>query len=85
MPTRRQLGEELHIGRVNDDELTIALSGVLSRGTQFRPNEVEYRTMNDEWALALEYRDDTIVEAYAGPCGCRKPRPCAVACHFSAR
>jgi hypothetical protein len=67
MPKRRQLHEELHIGRVDDDELTIVLSGVLPRGAQFRPNEVEYRTMNDEWALTLEYRDDKIVEAYAGP------------------
>src|SRR5947209_7641757 len=32
MPKRRQLGEELHIGKVNDDELTIALRGVLPRG-----------------------------------------------------
>ncbi len=32
MPKRRRLGEELHIGTVNDDELTIALSGVLPGG-----------------------------------------------------
>jgi hypothetical protein len=56
----RDLTEELRIGEFDDDELTIVLTSVLPRGAQFRPNEVEYRTMADEWVLSLHYRDGRI-------------------------
>ncbi len=59
--------EELHIGEVDDDELKVVLSSVLPRGAQFRADEVEYRTMADEWALSLQYREGRIVSAVAGP------------------
>jgi hypothetical protein len=59
--------EELHIGEVEDDELRMVLTSVLPRGAQFRPDEVEYRTMADEWALSLRYREGKIVQAVAGP------------------
>jgi len=58
---------ELHVGEVEDDELCSVLSSVLPRGAQFRADEVEYRTMADEWTLSLQYRDGRIVRAVAGP------------------
>jgi hypothetical protein len=64
---RRLMTEELHIGEVEDDELRMVLTSVLPRGAQFRPDEVEYRTMADEWALSLQYREGKIVQAVAGP------------------
>ncbi len=67
MTKRRPMTEELHIGEVDDDELKVVLSSVLPRGAQFRPDEVEYRTMADEWALSLQYREGKIVRAVAGP------------------
>jgi hypothetical protein len=57
----------LHIGEVDDDELSAVLMSVLPRGAQFRADEVEYRTMADEWALTLQYREGKIVRAVAGP------------------
>jgi hypothetical protein len=42
------------------------LTSVLPRGAQFRPDEVEYRTMADEWVLSLHYRDGRIEKATAG-------------------
>jgi hypothetical protein len=59
--------EELHIGEVDDDELSGVLTSVLPRGAQFRADEVEYRTMADEWALSLRYKEGKIVAAVAGP------------------
>jgi hypothetical protein len=64
---RRWMTEELHIGEVDDGELQLVLSSVLPRGAQFRPDEVEYRTMADDWALSLQYRAGKIVSAVAGP------------------
>jgi hypothetical protein len=64
---RRPMTDELHIGEVEDDELTMVLTSVLPRGAQFRPDEVEYRTMSDEWALSLQYREGKIIGAVAGP------------------
>jgi hypothetical protein len=64
---QRPMTAELHIGEVEDDELCTVLSSVLPRGAQFRADEVEYRTMADEWALSLQYRDGRIVTALAGP------------------
>jgi hypothetical protein len=63
----RPMTEELHIGEVDDDELSAVLMSVLPRGAQFRADEVEYRTMADEWALTLQYREGKIVRAVAGP------------------
>src|SRR5207244_11939624 len=40
---------------------------VLPRGAQCRPDEVEYRTMADEWVLSLQYRDRKVISAFAGP------------------
>jgi hypothetical protein len=64
---RRPMTEGLHIGEVDDDELRVVLTSVLPRGAQFRVDEVEYRTMADEWALSLQYREGKIVNAVAGP------------------
>jgi hypothetical protein len=64
---RRLMTEGLHIGEVDDDELSVVLTSVLPRGAQFRVDEVEYRTMADEWALSLQYREGKIVSAVAGP------------------
>jgi hypothetical protein len=64
---RRPITGELHIGEVEDDELRTVLSSVLPRGAQFRADEVEYRTMADEWVLSLQYRDGKIVRAVTGP------------------
>jgi hypothetical protein len=62
----RDLTEELRIGEFDDDELTTVLTSVLPCGAQFRPNEVEHRTMADEWVLSLHYRDGRIEKATAG-------------------
>jgi hypothetical protein len=67
MAKSRGLTEELRIGEFDDDELTTVLTSVLPRGAQFRPNEVEYRTMADEWVLSLHYRDGRIERATASP------------------
>ena len=67
MAKRRPMTEALHIGEVDDGELQLVLSSVLPRGAQFRPDEVEYRTMADDWALSLQYREGKIVRAVAGP------------------
>jgi hypothetical protein len=63
----RSLREQLHIGEVDDDELSVAISSVLPRGAQFRAKEVEYRTSSDEWVLSLRYRAGSVVDAIAGP------------------
>jgi len=63
----RSLREQLHIGEVDDDELSLAISSVLSRGAQFRAKEVEYRTIADEGVLSLRYRAGSVVDAIAGP------------------
>jgi hypothetical protein len=55
--SRFDVTPDLHIGEVDDNELTIVLSAVLPGGAQFRPTEVEYRNINDECALALTYRE----------------------------
>ena len=54
MPKRRSIGEQLHVGEIDDDELTIVLTDKLPRGAQFRPDEVEYRTMSDVNSPYLE-------------------------------
>ncbi|MGH3751178.1 MAG: hypothetical protein ACRDRP_00500 [Pseudonocardiaceae bacterium] len=61
------MADELHIGEVDDGELRIILASVLPRGAQFRHDEVEYRTMADEWALSLQYQRGQVVDAVAGP------------------
>jgi hypothetical protein len=67
MAKLRAMTEELHIGEVDDEELRLVLQTVLPRCAQFRPDEVEYRTMADEWALTLQYGQGKIVRAVAGP------------------
>jgi hypothetical protein len=67
MAKRRSMTEELHIGEVDDRELASILMSVLPRGAQFRTEEVEYRTLADDWALSLQYREGKIVRAVAGP------------------
>ena len=66
-PTRRSIADALRVGQVEDDELTIILNSVCPRGAQFRPTEVEYRTVQDDVVLTLTYRDGVIVDATAGP------------------
>jgi hypothetical protein len=66
MAKARVLTQELRIGEFDDEELTAVLTSVLPRGAQFRSNEVEYRTMADEWVLSLHYRDGRIEKATAG-------------------
>jgi len=61
------LSDDLAVGHLDDDELTIVLSRVLPRGAQMRPSEVEYRTSSDETALTLKYRDGLIISALSGP------------------
>jgi hypothetical protein len=65
MAKARVLTKELRIGEVDDDELAAVLSSVLPRSAQFRPNEVEYRSMADDWVLSLHYRDGRIEKATA--------------------
>jgi hypothetical protein len=51
---KKSMVDELHIGKVDDGELALVFTSVLPRVAQFRPDEVEYRTMADEWALSLQ-------------------------------
>src|SRR5512133_1326779 len=67
MAKYRVLTEELRVGEFDDDELTTVFTSVLPRSAQFRPNEVEYRNMADEWVLSLHYRNGRIDKATAGP------------------
>jgi hypothetical protein len=67
MTKNRSIATKLHIGEIDDDELTIILRAVLSRGAQFRPGEVEYRTTADETVLTLKYHGGKIVDAEAWP------------------
>ena len=67
MVKQRLITTELHIGEVDDEELSIVLRSVLPRGAQFRDNEVEYRTMEDNWVLSLKYYKGKIAEALTGP------------------
>jgi hypothetical protein len=66
MAKYQNLTEHLGIGKFSDDELATVLTSVLPRGAQFRPDQVEYRTMADEWVLTLHYRDGAITKASAG-------------------
>jgi hypothetical protein len=65
MAQRRSIGAGLHIGEIDDDELIIILESKLPRSAQFRPGEVEYRTMSDDSVLTLKYQDGKIVDAEA--------------------
>ena len=67
MAKRRSIGAELHIGELDDEELVIALTGKLPRSAQFRPDEVEYRTISDNSVLTLKYRNGKIIDAEAWP------------------
>ena len=67
MARRRSLAKVLHIGEIDDDELSIVLTSALPRGAQFLGNEVEYRTDTDDLALTLVYRDGRVADAYEGP------------------
>jgi hypothetical protein len=67
MAKNRSIAIKLHIGEIDDDELTIILRAVLSRGAQFRSGEVEYRTMADETVLTLKYHGGKIIDAEAWP------------------
>lgn len=64
---KKSIATDLHIGQVDDEELRIVLSSILPRSAQFRPDEVEYRTEKDAWALSLHYRNGKIVDATSGP------------------
>ncbi|MFC7384343.1 hypothetical protein [Sphaerisporangium rhizosphaerae] len=64
---KKSVAPELHVGQVDDEELRIVLGSILPRCAQFRTQEVEYRTQNDDWALSLHYRNGKIVDATAGP------------------
>ncbi len=66
MGKRRSLNDVLHIGEIDEDELSIILSSQLPRGAQFLANEVEYRTSNDDLAITVVYREGRIESAYAG-------------------
>jgi hypothetical protein len=59
--------ELLRVGAVDDEELATVLTSVLPRGAQLSANEVEYRTMEDEWVLSLRYSAGILVDAVAGP------------------
>jgi hypothetical protein len=63
----RSIGTELHVGQIDDDELTIILGDKFPFRARLRPGEVEYRTMSDEAMLTLKYRDGKIIDAKLGP------------------
>src|SRR2546426_2905195 len=65
-PARSAIAELLHIGQIDDDELTLILNSLCPRAAQFRPAEVEYRTMQDDVVLTLTYQDGSVVDAVAG-------------------
>jgi NAD(P)-dependent dehydrogenase (short-subunit alcohol dehydrogenase family) len=57
---KRSMVDELHIGKVDDGELELVSTSVLPRVAKFRPAEVEYRIMADEWTLSLQELASTI-------------------------
>jgi hypothetical protein len=67
MTKERDLTADLYVGLVDDSELQMVLQSVLPRGAQFRPGEVEYRTMADEWVLSLQYKNGKVTRAFSGP------------------
>ncbi|MFG1880252.1 hypothetical protein ACGFIV_36035 [Sphaerisporangium sp. NPDC049003] len=64
---KKSIAKDLHVGEIDDEELRIVLGSILPRSAQFRAQEVEYRTQNDDWALSLHYRNGKIIDATSGP------------------